>query len=117
MLCGGIRQLFKRTASLLRIRSSFAEQNEKDGELRFDEEQIKRKMREIQQRQGQPRKEEKIEFMTNLGNSEAARRVRKYRESTRTENLFHFTDPSLEEKPTFFRLDSARSKSQGSTKA
>jgi hypothetical protein len=84
MLCSGIRQLFRQTASLLKIRCSFAEQNEKEGELRFDEEQIKRKMREIQGRQGPPRKEEKIEFMTNLGNSEAARRVRKYRESTKT---------------------------------
>jgi hypothetical protein len=38
--------------------------------------------------------------MTPQVNTALARRIKKYRESTDTENLFHFTDYSLEEKPT-----------------
>jgi hypothetical protein len=33
-------------------------------------------------------------------NSELARKIKKYRQSTDTENLLHFTDVTVEEKPT-----------------
>lgn len=73
--------------------------------IKFDEQEIRRKMTEIKERKSNPNKgkTEKLEFMGTDNNSEISRGIRKYRQATNTENLFHFNDPTLEEKPTYLK--------------
>lgn len=60
-------------------------------------------MMEIKDRKEKSNKkmENTFEFMNINSNTELARKIKKYRQSTDTENLLHFTDVTVEEKPTY----------------
>jgi hypothetical protein len=99
----GLTRLLPRLAHSFPPRLRFAKsEGEADYGVKFDEQEIKRKMSEIKERkQGFRKSEGRLEFMNIDTNSELARRMKKYRQATGTENLLDFTDVTVEEKPTY----------------
>lgn len=107
MLLKGILQLtkggsFGRRLLTVGNRYRFGKQ-EKDYGIKFDEEQIKKKIDEIKSRKQKVKGkvQEKLNFMRINTNNQILRKVRKFREQTGTQNLLHFSDPTVEEKPTY----------------
>ena len=100
------------------LRGWFSSGEDNNYGIKFDEQEIRRKMAEIKERKSNPGKgkSEKLEFMGTDSNSEISRAIRKYRQATNTENLFHFNDPTLEEKPTYLKPYQGPCRSPASTR-
>ena len=79
-----------------RLSYSFSSE-QKDFGVKFDEDQIKNKMEQIKNRKTAKNNANdlKIDFMRVNRNSEIDRKVKAFRQSTDTQNLLQFSDPSL----------------------